>query len=214
MRILAISDVEEPWLSLGLRAESLRDVDLVISCGDLHASYLTRIADLTNTPVAYVAGNHDSYAGEVVPGCVDLDNQIRDFHGLRILGLGGSMPYNSEVYGFTETQMQRRVTRLSWLAQQTGGVDLVVTHLPPAGCGDLDDFAHRGFSCFNGLLDKLQPQAMLHGHVHLSYGQVQRELQHRSGTRVINACGHTYLDIPGDAIPQRPSKRLLKIPKL
>ena len=106
MRILAISDVEEPWLDTRCRDGSLDDVSLVLSCGDLRAGYLTGIADAANRVVAYVPGNHDgSFAEDEVLGCVSLDGKIRDFHGLRILGLGGSLAYSNDVYGFTEQQM-------------------------------------------------------------------------------------------------------------
>ena len=79
----------------------------------------------------------------------------------------------------------------------TGGVDLVVTHAPALGYGDMQDLPHRGFDCFNRLLDRLHPVCMLHGHVHKSYGAFfVRERKHRSGTRVINAYESFVLDIP------------------
>lgn len=196
MRILAIADVEEAWLGERFDAARLADVDLIISCGDLPARYLTRIVDLSNKPLFYVPGNHDAaFAGEPVPGCIDLDGRIESFHGLRILGLGGSLPYNDRVYGFTEREMRWRVAKMVLLAQATGGADIVVTHAPAAGYGDLDDLPHQGFECFNGLLDRLHPRYLLHGHVHMEYGRIARELAHPSGARLVNCCGHRFIEV-------------------
>lgn len=47
-----------------------------------------------------------------------------------------------------------------------GSVDVLVTHSPPRGHGDLEDLAHRGFECFESLVERLEPELVLHGHVH------------------------------------------------
>lgn len=216
MRILAIADVEERWLGSGFKPGSLDDVDLIISCGDLPGRYLSRLADYANKPIAYVPGNHDSaYAEEEdIPGCINLDGHLRDFHGLRLMGLGGSVAYNGSVYGFTEAGQARRAARMMLLAQASGGVDLVVAHVPPAGYGDMPDFAHTGFECFNTLLERLQPTYMLHGHIHRNYGRIAPELVHPAGTRIINCCGHTYLDIPDAQIPERKARRFFGVDAL
>ena len=215
MRILAISDTELPELGSRLTADRLADIDLVISCGDLPARYLTAIADIANKPVAFVPGNYDrSYAAGEVPGCVNLDGRIRDFHGLRVMGLGGSIAYNDGVYGFSEAQMRRRVARMVLLAQATGGIDLLVTHVPPRGAGDLDDLPHQGFACFNMLLDRLRPPLMLHGHIHREYGRIEPELAHPAGTRIVNCCGSTRIEVPEEGIPRRRAPRLLRVERL
>ena len=68
-----------------------------------------------------------------------------------------------------------------------GGIDILVTHTPPRGHGDLPDGPHQGFDAFNGLLNWVHPRLMLHGHVHLDYGMLERERQHPSGTTLVNA---------------------------
>lgn len=215
MKILAIADVEERWLADGFRPGVLDDIDLIISCGDLHARYLSRLADYANKPIAYVPGNHDAaYALEDIPGCINIDESIRDFHGLRLMGLGGSRNYNDAVYGFSETQMARRVARMMLLSQTTGGVDLIVTHVPPRAYGDLDDYAHTGFDCFNTMLERLRVPYLLHGHIHRNYGRIAPELTHPSGTRIINCCGHAYLEIPDSQIPERKSRRFFGVDPL
>ena len=60
MRILAISDVPEGWLWERWDRERVAGVDLIISCGDLPATYLEHIVTLANVPLLYVQGYHDT----------------------------------------------------------------------------------------------------------------------------------------------------------
>ena len=204
MRILAIADVEEGWLYDYWDASRVAGVDLIISCGDLPAAYLEHIVTLANVPLAYVQGNHDTaYDRHAPEGCVSIDGRVCDFQGLRIMGLGGSIRYNDQVHGFTEAEMRRRAARMTLLAQATGGVDIVVTHAPARGYGDLDDLPHRGFEAFDTLLERTKPLYMLHGHVHMQYGRVARSLEHPCGTTIVNACGSFTLDIPEESIERR-----------
>ena len=199
MRILAISDVEERWLYDHWDKERLEGVDLVISCGDLPAAYLEHIVTLANVPLLYVQGNHDTaYDRHAPEGCVSVDGHVRDVYGLRVMGIGGSIRYNPEVHGYTEGEMGRLCARMALLASATGGVDVLVTHAPVRGYGDLDDLPHRGFEAFGRLLERTRPRYLLHGHVHTSYGRVQRVREHPSGTTIVNVCGSYVLDIPDE----------------
>ena len=122
MRILCIADVEEGLALRPLgRTSAIAGVDLIVSCGDLPARYLEHIVTLANVPLAYVWGNHDAaYERHAPEGCVDIDGHVRDFHGLRLMGLGGSIRYNDQVHGFTEAEMARRAARMALLAQARG----------------------------------------------------------------------------------------------
>lgn len=73
--------------------------------------------------------------------------------------------------------------------------DILVTHAPARGHGDLPDPPHQGFDAFNGLLDWLHPKVMLHGHVHLDYGMLERERVHRSGVRLVNCFGWQEIEL-------------------
>ena len=204
MRILFIADVEEGWLYDRWDAERISGVDLVISCGDLPAVYLEHIVTLANVPLLYVQGNHDTaYDRHAPEGCVSIDGHIRDFRGLRIMGLGGSIRYNDRVHGFTEAEMGRQAARLTLLAQATGGVDVIVTHAPARGYGDLEDLPHRGFEAFNRLLERARPRYLVHGHVHLNYGRIERVHEHACGTTIVNAFGSHVIEIPDEDIVQR-----------
>ena len=94
--------------------------------------------------------------------------------------------------------------KLSRKVRMVGGCDILLTHAPAAGMGDLDDLPHRGFECFNTALESWNPDYMVHGHVHQSYGcDFQRERQHVCGTTIINACGYTQFELDQTHYPIR-----------
>ena len=131
---------------------------------------------LANVPLLYVPGNHDTGYEENPPlGCTPIDGKIVECSGMRVIGLGGSLRYNDRVYGFTEQEMRWRMFKLALRTKWTGGADLMVTHVPPRGYGDLDDYPHQGFEAFNVALEMLQPRILVHGHVHMEYGRIERE---------------------------------------
>ena len=70
-----------------------------------------------------------------------------------------------------------------------------MTHAPPRGYGDLEDLPHQGFEALNTLLVRTRPQLMLHGHIHLDYGRIERERLHPAGTRMVNAFASCALDL-------------------
>ena len=71
-----------------------------------------------------------------------------------------------------------------------------MTHAAPAGLGDAEDPAHWGFQALRDLIDKYHPPILLHGHVHVTYGQnVPREIEY-NGTRVINAYERYIIEVP------------------
>ena len=188
MRLLAVSDDRDKLLETRLERGRIAKPDLIISCGDLHPSYLDYVATLANAPLYYVRGNHDTdERGYGSAGGTDLDCRVVDAGGLRIAGLSGSLDYREGIVGFSEGEMRMRALRVAALAKLMGGIDVLVTHAPPRGYGDLDDRPHRGFECFNWLLRTLRPKLLLHGHVHLDYGIVPREQEHPCGTRIVNA---------------------------
>ena len=189
MKILAISDEECPALWDYYTPGRLDDYDLIISCGDLNAKYLSFLVTMAKCPVLYVHGNHDVNYDQVPPeGCDCIDGHIVEYNGIRILGLGGCRRYHPGPHQYSDSEMRRRILRLSWQLKRLGGVDIVVTHAPPAGLGDDEDPAHWGFDALVSFLDKYRPKFLVHGHVHTSYNhQIPRVIEY-GGTKVINAC--------------------------
>lgn len=197
MRILAIADEEQADLWRGDVAGRFSNVDLILSAGDLDADYLEFLVTIVNRPLLYVHGNHDeSYVRHPPRGCICIDGAAYVYRGVRIAGLGGSRRYREGTYMYTERQMRRRAKRVSRSIRALGGVDILLTHAPARGLGDMDDIPHQGFDCFNELLDRWNPGYMVHGHVHESYlHDFLRERQASGGTRVVNAFGYTQFDI-------------------
>lgn len=196
MKILVLSDEECPALYDYYTPGRLKEYDLIISCGDLKASYLSFIVTMARVPVLYVHGNHDvSYAQKPPEGCDCIEDDLIVYNGLRILGLGGCLRYHPGKHQYTEKQMQKRIRKLRWKLWRHKGVDIVVTHAPPLGVGDDVDPAHRGFAAFLDLMDKYHPKYLLHGHTHLRYGTDQTREREYHGTKVINCCEKYVLEI-------------------
>ena len=210
MRILAVSDEESTYLWEHDAAKKLQDFDLILSCGDLKAEYLSFLVTMAKCPVLYVHGNHDGhYAHRPPEGCDCIEDKLVVYNGLRILGLGGSMRYHPGPHQYTERQMRRRIRKLRLLLWRTGGVDVVVTHAPPRDIGDAQDLAHRGFLALRELLDNYRPQYLLHGHVHLSYGTDTTRLRQYGATAVINTSERYVLELPEKEVPLRQKNRLI-----
>lgn len=195
MKILLISDREEPALWDYYRPERMAGIDLILSAGDLKAAYLEFLVTMANKPLVYVHGNHDERYLRCPPeGCECAEDTLLTVKGLRILGLGGSGWYGGGDFQFTEKQMERRIRRLRRKVKKAGGVDIVLTHAPAHGYGDDETMAHRGFDAFLPLIDELQPRWFVHGHVHLNYSNSSRRVYQRGNTTIINAFGRCVID--------------------
>ena len=196
MRILAVADIEDDVLMAQLSSRSMGRFDLVVSCGDLGPTYLDFVATMANAPLLYVRGNHDvGHEDSFAMGGTNLDGRVVEACGLRFAGLEGSLDYRRGIVGYSQSEMRSKVVKLGLRAALTGGIDVLVTHAPARGYGDLPDEPHQGFDAFNGLLNWVHPRLMLHGHVHTDYGLIQRERTHPSGARLLNVCGWQEIEL-------------------
>ena len=163
MRILAIADEESKALWDFYIPDRVKDVDVIVACGDLRAEYLEFLVTMTGIPLLYVPGNHDAKYLKNPP---------------------------------TEKEMTGKVRKANNQINKNGGFDILITHAPCKGYGDLDDLAHRGFNCFNELLYRIEPPLMFHGHVHNTYQNRRfvREMRHPSGTVIVNCVDKYYYD--------------------
>lgn len=210
MKILAVSDEESPALWDFYVPGRLKDYDLILSCGDLKAEYLSFLVTMARCPLFYVHGNHDlSYRSAPPEGCDCIDGQIVVYNGLRILGLGGCLRYHPGEQQYTEEQMRRRIAKLRLALWRAGGVDIVVTHAPPRGLGDAEDPAHKGFAALRELLDRYHPLYLLHGHVHLRYGLNIPRVHEYNGTQVVNVSERYVLEAPDRPFPEKDRGRLI-----
>lgn len=196
MKILFLADEESKKLWDFFRKEDFEGVDLIISCVDLRPEYLSFLATMVAVPVLYIRGNHDDKYDRCPPeGCICIEDQIYNFEGVRILGLGGSYRYKPGKNQYTENEMKKRVSKLFWKLKRHKGFDILVTHSPAFGVHDGEDQCHRGFDVFNRLIETYHPRFFVHGHVHMNYGrQFPREDQ-IGQTRVINAYEKYMIEI-------------------
>ncbi len=196
MKILIIADEESKFLWDFFTPDKLEGIDLIISCGDLRAEYLEFLVTMGKAPVLYVSGNHDSrYEKHPPEGCESVDGKVVTVGGIRVLGFGGSMKYGNGPYMYTEKEMRRRIKQARRSILVHSGFDILVTHSPARGYGDMDDLPHRGFECFNELMERCRPKYLLHGHVHATYGsRFKRVIDHPSGARIINGYDRYILD--------------------
>jgi len=196
VKILLLSDKENSGLWDYYTPGKLDGIGLILSCGDLKASYLSFLVTMGRAPVFYVRGNHDTnYAVAPPEGCDCIEDKITTYKGLRILGLGGCPVYSGGSDQYTERQMAHRIRKLSWKLRKAGGVDILLSHAPAAGYGDGEDYAHRGFEAFNDLIEKYKPRYHVHGHVHMNYGSNVPRTIVRGETTVINAWDKYILEL-------------------
>lgn len=195
MRILAISDTEAKYYYDFYTPGRLDEFDLILSCGDLKAKYLEFLATLSHCPVLYVRGNHDDRFSVSPPeGCICIENEIFEYKGVRILGLGGSYRYHAGDNMYTEKQMKMRIHKVSLQLWKKKGFDILLTHAPAYGLNDMDTLSHRGFECFLYLLEKFKPKYFVHGHVHMSYDHKVPRVQQYGDTTIINAYEYYKFD--------------------
>lgn len=197
VRILAVSDEESKFIWEHFDPEVFRGIDLILSCGDLKASYLSYLVTMIPAPLFYVYGNHDGgYDRDPPLGCECVDGRVAEFRGLRIAGLGGCKggdPNNP--YQFTEQQMEKRVRKLESSLRRGKGPDIFLSHAPTAGLGDLGGM-HEGFQCFRGLYEKYPPRLHLYGHIHYTGGPTMKAGSFEVGsTKVVNCAGYRILEI-------------------
>ncbi|MCR3758251.1 metallophosphoesterase family protein [Clostridium felsineum] len=190
MKILLISDEESKYMWDFFVPENFKDIDIIISCGDLKAEYLSFLVTMIKAPLFYIHGNHDNnYKNNPPEGCECIDGKIINYNGIRIMGLGGSMKYRETPLVYTEKEMRKRINKLKFGLFFNRGVDIIVSHAAPKGINDENDLCHEGFKCFLELIQKYSPKYFCHGHIHLNYGNKKRIANYKN-TMVINAFDH------------------------
>lgn len=196
MKILVLADEPSKWLWDFYEKDKLKDIDLILSCGDLPAAYLSFLVTMTNCTLLYVSGNHDKYDKKPPEGCICIEDDVYEYEGVRIVGLGGSYQYLPGAKNqYTERQMAKRARKLYWKIRKKKGFDILLTHAPAKGLGDLDNMPHRGFETFLKMMERYHPKYLIHGHVHMNYGvDIPREHEYQ-GTKVINAFEKYVIEI-------------------
>lgn len=134
MKILVLADVESKYLWDYFEKEKLEGIDLILSCGDLKADYLSFLASFSKVPILYVRGNHDDgYADKEPEGCICIEDKIYVYNGIRIMGLGGSIRYKKGINQYTQNQMKKRAAMMWPKIKVKKGIDILLTHSPRQG---------------------------------------------------------------------------------
>lgn len=193
MKILLISDEESKYLYDYFKKENFEDIDLILSAGDLKSSYLSFLVTMINVPLLYIHGNHD-YRYETKPplGCICIEDDVYEYKGVKIAGIGGCMEYRGGPHQYTEKAMAKKVKKMKRKMKQ--GFDILLTHSPAYELGDGTDRAHTGFKVFIDILDKYEPEYMIHGHQHLNYSSDDRII-HYKDTTIVNAFSYHIIEI-------------------
>jgi uncharacterized protein len=209
MKILAIADQVMPQLECTELPERFRDVDLILSCGDLPFDYLEYLVSRLNKPLYYVFGNHGPgdrgrvcYDGQrkLAPeGCGNLHMRVVNHKGLLIGGLEGSLRYNNGPHQYSQREMRWMIRRLGFMLWRNKlrygrALDILITHAPPWGIHDEPDLPHQGFRAFLPFMQRYKPRYLIHGHIHIYRSDTTRETRF-GNTTVINAYGYQLLEI-------------------
>lgn len=207
MKILSVSDQVDPRIYSKTLKERHGEVDFVLSCGDLPYEYLEYIITRLNKPLYFVHGNHDIYKrvnqDEIRSyplGGDDLHRKVYRKHGLLLAGIEGSIKYNRKTrYQYSQGEMWSHVLSLVpglLLNKLMYGrfLDIFVTHAPPKGIHEGEDWTHQGIKAFRWLIETFQPAYHFHGHIHVYHPDAVIETR-KGKTLVINTFQHRVSEI-------------------
>ena len=187
MRVVCISDTHERHDQI-----ALPDGDLLICAGDVTANgnlaALDRFARwMQRQPHEHkvlIAGNHDwcferDGASLLPPDIIYLQDSGTAIDGLRIWG----SPWQPRFYDWAFNLDRGPQLAAKW-ALIPADTDILITHGPPHGTLDLTPRGDRaGCEALAARLDQLRVRLHVFGHIHHSYGVVER------GDRIsVNAC--------------------------
>jgi Icc-related predicted phosphoesterase len=215
MKILCISDQIDPLVYTNSIKTRFKDIDIILSAGDLPTDYHEFIVSSLNKPLFFVFGNHNleyyhfhhrgiepSFTDEnwnrMASGAVHLGSKIKWEKGLIIAGLGGSMQYNKGDNQFSDFAMYLECFKLIPVMLfnrifHGRYLDILLTHAPPRGIHDKADKCHRGFKAFLWFMHVFKPRYLVHGHIHL-YDLADIRVTRYEDTLVVNAYSHFIIE--------------------
>jgi Icc-related predicted phosphoesterase len=196
-RIVCISDTHLVHEHFALKVPP---GDIVLHAGDATlqgssfelASFVRWFARLPHQHKILIAGNHD-FVFELNPaagrtllssGITYLQDSEVEIHGLRIYGSPWTPYFRNWAFNLPRGSKIRK----KW-ALIPDGIDVLITHGPPAGGGGVKDGKDLGCADLSDAVARLRPHVHLFGHVHEGYG-----ISSRDQTVLINAsiCDDAY----------------------
>ncbi|HUP83337.1 MAG TPA: metallophosphoesterase [Candidatus Limnocylindria bacterium] len=202
VRILAVSDETDRALDVDANRSSLGRVDGIVGAGDLEPDYLAFLADAFHAPLIYVRGNHDRGANwdarrAHLPRPLGRDGDA--IRGLSVVGL--SWPGQKSGQAIRDERAAWRQSLGLWLRLRGARPDIVLSHVPPRGVGDVpEDDYHRGFGAYRWLCRRLAPRLWIHGHMALSMVPAWR--QEWGGTTFVNVTGAVLIEFSASIAPE------------
>lgn len=138
MKLLVVSDIASKRLEgvIDNTPEKLKDIDLIVSCGDLDREYLELIVNRLQKDMFFVDGNHDcerdddddfdvtakfikkmrsiqkKFSTKHLSGNDEMHGKMRIFKNHIIVGFGGSRWYNGRGCQYKESEMAVVVRKL------------------------------------------------------------------------------------------------------
>lgn len=192
IRLVAISDTH------GLHRQlTIPDGDILIHAGDMTGhGQLEQVADfnawlgtLPHRHKIVIAGNHDfCFEAEPVATAALLTNCIYLFdEAITLVGLNfyGS-PWQPWFFDWAFNLRRGPEIRAKW-DLIPGETDVLITHGPPLGQGDLTSFGQQaGCADLLAVIGQRRPKLHIFGHIHEGYG-----VTHNQHTTFINASSCT-----------------------
>ncbi len=195
MKIVAISDTHSLHWSL-----NIPEGDVLVHAGDLTnrgileevSEFNTFLGTLPHPHKIVIAGNHDfcfeDYrmdCEEALTNCIYLQDQEVTIDGVRFYG----SPWQPWFYDWAFNLERGPEIRAKWdLIPE--GIDVLITHGPPYGIGDLTARGDKaGCQDLLEVAEKLKPDLHIFGHIHEGFG-----VSYNGVTTFINAssCDHLY----------------------
>lgn len=190
MKVIAISDIHN-------RRPDLPEGDLLVVAGDLtsHGSreelfeinhYLLEESYKFKHKPVVIAGNHDRFlekhnasAKELMNSCFYLQDELLELDGLRIWG----SPWTPKFMNWSFMKERGEEIKAVW-EKIPEGIDLLITHGPPAHILDLCPSGNVGCEELKLTLTermKSPPAVHVFGHIHEAHGELVL-----AGTRYYN----------------------------
>lgn len=175
-RIVAVSDTHMYHEKL-----VIPDGDILVHAGDMTRSgklgEVAMVGEWLNSQphkhIVVIAGNHDwafERAPDVAPRLLGRATYLRD-SGANILGLNfwGS-PWQPWFWDWAFNLPRGDALKAKWDLIPTN-TDVLVTHGPPYGYGDLVNGESVGCIDLLNALDRVRPRVHIYGHIHEGYGR-------------------------------------------
>ncbi len=175
MKILAFSDLHLARSRAAALVEASAGADLVIGAGDFcngreGLGQAMEMLEKITAPMVVVPGNAESaeeLRSAALPSMTVLHGNSCEIGGLDIVGLGGGVP----ITPFGSWSWDLSEAEATALLDGNLRADVLVTHSPPKGLGDVTSAGLSvGSTAIRAAIERLQPQLAFCGHIHDSWG--------------------------------------------